>query len=196
MILNRSRLVSFWAAAMTCSAIFAPGAMAQTVETARQEPVEANDRIDRIPGVAGVRTADLGRSEGVRLVRPGALLFASFDRNADARVTRQEVADGAAASFALADRNADGVVSGFEQSDWSVRVGAQNDVLSNPMLFDVDLDRSVTPAEFTAGLQRLADALADAETKTITFDRLVQALSPPGQEADDKGSRGPLAPQR
>ncbi|MBU6318673.1 MAG: hypothetical protein KGS00_03395 [Alphaproteobacteria bacterium] len=195
MNLTRSRLMSVWAA-LACAALAAPGGVAQTVETARQEPVETSDRIDRIPGVAGVRTADLGRSEGVRLVRPGALLFASFDRNADARVTRQEVADGAAASFALADKNGDGVVSGFEQSDWSLRVGAQNDVLSNPMLFDVDLDRSVTPAEFAAGLQRLADALADPETKAIPFDRLVQALSPPGQEPDEKSSRGPLASQR
>ena len=195
MILTRSRLMNVLAA-LACAAGVAPAGLAQTVETARPEPVEANDRIDRIPGVAGVKTADLGRSEGVRLVRPGALLFASFDRNADARITRQEVADGATASFTLADKNGDGVVSGFEQSDWSLRVGAQDDVLSNPMLFDVDLDRSVTPAEFAAGLQRLADAMADAETKTIPFDRLVQALSPPGQETDEKSPRGQLAPQR
>lgn len=195
MMPHQVRLVSLGALTVLAFAGAAP-AVAQTVETSRPEQTETADRIDRIPGVAGVKTADLGRSEGVRLVRPGALLFASFDRNADARVTREEVAAGAAASFALADRNGDGAVGGFEQSDWAARVGAQDDVLSNPMLFDVDLDRSVTLAEFSAGLQRLADALADPETRSISFDRLVQALSPPGQEAEREGGRPAGPPPR
>lgn len=128
--------------------------------------------------------------DGVRAVRPGALLFASFDSNFDGRITRPEFDAGAAGSFKAADANGDGTIAGFEQNDWAAAVGTANDVLSNPMAFDSDLDRNVTQAEFVAGLRRIADALADPATGDIMFSQLVQPLRQPEQSAD-RGVFGP-----
>jgi hypothetical protein len=144
------------------------------------DEVAPPDAIDRVvaPQRGGFRAP-----EGVRMVQPGALLFASFDRNFDGRVSVEEIETGAAGAFASADRNRDGVITGFEQNDWAASVASMNDVLSNPMTFDVDLDRSVTKAEFAAGLKRIAGQVAPGE---LNFADLVKPLSRP----DEQASRG------
>lgn len=152
------------------------GSLAVTPASAQTTGV---DRIDRVPGGAAPGP---GRNEAVRLVKPGALLFASFDRNFDGVVTADEIDLGTAGSFAVADKNKDGSITGFEQSDWAAAMGASAEVLSNPMQFDLDLDRSVTPVEFAAGLKRIADALVNPSTGTITFVDLVKPMKPASSE--------------
>jgi hypothetical protein len=147
--------------------------------------------IERIERVAGLPNGSSGRSEGVRIVRPGALLIASFDRDGDGLVTAAELSDGAGRSFAFADRNSDGVLGGFEQSDWAAAVGAAEDVLSNPMLFDTDLDRSVTREEFLAGVRRLSDPLVDARSGAVPFAVLIQPLAPAGRAGEALARTGP-----
>lgn len=150
------------------------------IQKGEVDEVAPPDAIDRVvaPQRGGFRTP-----EGVRVVQPGALLFASFDRNFDGRITPEEIEAGAAGSFATADRNGDGVITGFEQNDWATSVGSMNDVLSNPMTFDVDLDRSVTKTEFAAGLKRIAGQVAPGE---LNFADLVKPLARP----DEQASRG------
>jgi hypothetical protein len=152
----------------------------QVITQSEAEQDAAPDQIDRVvtPQRGGFRAP-----EGVRVVQPGALLFASFDRNFDGRITEAEIGAGAAGAFGAADRNGDGAITGFEQNDWARSVGSVNDVLSNPMTFDVDLDRSVTAAEFTAGLKRIAAQVAAGE---ISFADLVKPLARP----DEQASRG------
>lgn len=140
------------------------------------------DQIDRIAG--GPKRGGVRAPEGVKLVSPGALLFASFDKNFDGKITREEIYAGAPGAFAAADRNHDGKVSGFEQSDWAASVGSQNDVLSNAMTFDIDMDRVVTPAEFATGLKRIADQIMGVGGSEIAFTELVKPLNQNERQAD------------
>jgi len=162
-----------------------PGAIVTQGDVDQQFPPDGKadqvDQVDRIAG--GPPRGGMRSTEGVRLVSPGALLFASFDKNFDGKITREEIEAGATGAFAVADKNKDGKVSGFEQSDWAISVGSQHDVLSNPMTFDIDLDRSVTPAEFSAGLKRIADQMVGSAGTEITFAELVKPLTQPGQQA-------------
>jgi hypothetical protein len=173
----------------------APGAVVTQGDVDQQFPPDGKpdqvDQVDRIAG--GSPRGGMRSTEGVRLVSPGALLFASFDKNFNGKITREEIEAGAAGAFAAADKNKDGKVSGFEQNDWAASVGSLHDVLSNPMTFDIDLDRSVTPAEFSAGLKRIADQMMPAGVNEITFAELVKPLTQPGQQA--QGGAPPIGPR-
>lgn len=169
----------------------AGAAWAQVITTTSASPPAAAPEsppaeVDRIAGPSVPR--GIGR-EGVRLVRPGAMLFASYDVNHDGRITDAEIDAGAALSFAVADANHDGALTGFEQTDWARLVGAASDVLSNAMLFDSDLDRSVTPAEFVSGIRRLADTLKKKGESDLVYGDLVQPLQPQpeGAQANESG---------
>jgi EF hand len=144
------------------------------------------DQIDRVVS-GGPQRMGFRAPEGVKLVAPGALLFASFDRNFDGKVTREEIDASAPGAFAAADRNKDGKVTGFEQSDWAASVGSPNDILANAMTFDTDMDRSVTPAEFASGLKRIADQVMGAGNTEINFAELVKPLN----QSDRQAERGP-----
>ena len=128
-----------------------PAASAQEVTTST-----ATETVERVVAAPAEAPAALPNRDDLRIVRAGAMVFASYDANLDGTVTDTEVATGAARSFKAADGDADGALSGLEQGDWARRVGAGPDVLSNPMTFDADLDRQVTEAEFVAGIGRLA----------------------------------------
>jgi hypothetical protein len=173
---------------LTCLTVFLGGILALATPAAAQatdQTVEV-DRVDTVDHVATGRPMPGGGfrvPEGVRMVSPGALLFASFDRDYDGKITLAEVEAGAAGAFTAADRNQDGAVTGFEQSDWAARIGATGDILTNSMTFDVDLDRSVSRVEFISGLKRLAGQIAPGD---ISFADLVKPL-----KADEKGERGP-----
>lgn len=161
----------------------APGTIVQQGDVNDQFPPEGkNDEIDRVAG--GSPRSGFRAPDGVKLVSPGALLFASFDRNFDGKVTRDEIIAGAPGAFAVADKNRDGKVSGFEQSDWAAIVASPNDVLANAMTFDIDLDRAITPAEFTSGLTRIADQLMGVGNNEVAFTELVKPLSQLDRQAE------------
>ncbi|MEQ1609334.1 MAG: hypothetical protein ABL956_10275 [Hyphomonadaceae bacterium] len=146
------------------------------------------DRIDRVTGApspGGVFRAP----EGVRVVSPAALVFASFDRNFDGRITTEEMGAGAEGAFGIVDKNGDGVITGFEQTEWAALMTGGGDVLSNAMTFDIDLDRSVTRAEFAAGFKRLAGQIQPAGE--LTFADLVKPMTRPGEQANGDNGRGP-----
>lgn len=115
--------------------------------------------------------------EGVKRVTPGALLLASFDRNFDGKVTRAEIEAAAPSVFAVVDANKDGKIAGFEQVDWAASVGSQGEILANATMFDANLDRSVTPEEFTRGLLRLADEVMGPSVQEIAFTDLMKPLT-------------------
>jgi hypothetical protein len=166
-------------------AVLAPLAAAQeappVIQKSEVDQATPPDQIDR---VVGPQKGGFRPPEGVKVVQPGALLFASFDRNFDGRISEAEIEAGAAGAFAAADRNKDGVITGFEQNDWATSVASMSDVLSNPMTFDVDLDRQVTQAEFVSGLKRIAGQVAPGE---LSFADLVKPLARPGEQANRGG---------
>ena len=180
-------------------AVLAPVAAAQQAPPVIQKSeVDQTTPPDQIDRVVGPQRGGFRAPEGVRVVQPGALLFASFDRNFDGRVSEAEIETGALGAFVAADRNKDGVITGFEQNDWAASVASMNDVLSNPMTFDVDLDRQVTQAEFVSGLKRIAGQVAPGE---LSFADLVKPLTRPDEQANrgggpvvvGKGQQGPNA---
>jgi hypothetical protein len=144
-------------------------------------PALAQDQIDRITGQVNPGGGPRA-PEGVKVVAPGALVFARFDANFDGVITVAEIDAGAALAFTAADRNGDGQITGFEQTDWANAMGSTADVLSNAMTFDIDLDRSVTRAEFAAGLKRIAGQIRTEGD--LTFADLLQPLSRLNQQAD------------
>lgn len=167
-------------------AVAGPAFAQDTVSTTPQSPPQP-DRIDRIAGTPS--SGGAGRApEGVRVAAPGALVFASFDRNADGKVSVAEIEAGASAAFAVADRNGDGRITGFEQSDWAASVGSQTDVMSNAMTFDIDLDRAVTQQEFVAGLKRIANQIQPAGE--LTFADLLRPLGRPSEDSGPLPSAG------
>ena len=141
------------------------------------QDVDKIDRVTGAPAPGGVFRAP----EGVRVVSPGALVYASFDRNFDGRITFEEIDIGAGLAFDVADRNKDGAITGFEQTDWAASVAGSGDVIANAMTFDIDLARSVTRAEFAAGFKRLAGQINPSGE--LTFVDLVQPLNRSGEQA-------------
>lgn len=146
--------------------------------TQPQEQAAEVDRIDRVSG--STPGPSMRAPEGVKVVAPGALIYASFDRNFDGVVTAEEMEAGAALAFDVADKNRDGFITGFEQTDWAVRMASAGDVMANAMTFDIDLDRQVTRAEFIAGFKRLAGQINPSGE--LTFADLVRPLSRPGDQ--------------
>ena len=122
---------------------------------------------------------------GMRVARPGALAFASFDVDASLTISQDEIRSGAARAFQTADKNKDGVLSIFEQQDWAAAVGAHDGPLANSMTFDANLDRSVSVDEFAAGLLRLASAYTAPETDTLNLSDLLVAP----RNGRDQGTR-------
>ncbi len=142
------------------------------------------DRVDRVTG-APMPGGGFRAPEGVKVVSPGALAFATFDANFDGRITVAEIEAGAAKAFVIADKNQDGFITGFEQTDWATVMGGSGDVLGNAMTFDIDLDRSVTPAEFVAGFKRLASQIQPSGD--LMFADLVQPLNRSKEQANNAG---------
>jgi hypothetical protein len=168
-----------------------PGTIVQSGDVEQVAPI---DDVDRVVGGGPSRGPGFRAPEGVRVVRPGALLFASFDQNFDGKITPAEIDAGAAGAFTAADRNGDGVMSGFEQNDWAAQMGGGADILSNPMTFDVDLDRSVSKPEFVIGIKRMASQISTSE---IAFSDLMKPLNSQEQRADrGEGGNRPNASAR
>lgn len=138
------------------------------------------DTIDRITGQVSPGGAPRA-PDGVKVVAPGALVFARFDADLNGKITDAEIEAGAALAFGAADANGDQQITGFEQTDWAARMGNPSDLMANAMTFDIDLDRSVTRAEFTAGLKRIAGQIQP--NGDLTFADLLQPLSRANQQA-------------
>lgn len=146
-----SRTTQLRLAAIACSAALLAGA------------AQAQERLPFRPG------GDNGDLNGSRYIKPGALLFATFDSNQDLVITDEEIEAGARRAFAIADADGDGILTPLEQRSWAGKIGSENDVLANPTTFPAALPGQVTEDEFVAGLklfsQRFVDP--DAEIKEV-----------------------------
>jgi len=126
--------------------------------------------------IAGPKT-DL---RGVRVVRPGALLFASFDADGSLTISVDEIRSSAQKAFDRADANANGTLTIFEQQDWAKEIGASDGQLANAVSFDSNIDRQVTFEEFAAGIERIAQPYIDPEIGEIPYSNLI--LKPNGEK--------------
>ena len=112
---------------------------------------------------------------GVRVAKPGALVFASFDTDSSLVLTDTEISEGSVRAFKTADKNGDGKMSIFEQQAWAAAVGAHDGPLANSMTFDANLDRQVSPTEFTEGLMRISRAYIDPGNGELPLSNLLEA---------------------
>lgn len=124
-------------------------------------------------------------SEG-RFARPVALLFVSMDTDHDLVVTGQELAAGIRAEWARADKNHNDVISGFEIADWDKAVLGDPEAMPDRLSLDVDLDGSISFAEFEAGLKS-AFANLDAN-RDGRLDREELLVSPSARQREAGGS--------
>lgn len=161
----RTQLIVIAAGCLAC-ALGVGAASAQTVPIAQPpiaepEPSDSPaDQVDHVQGPRGLRPA--GPQQAKMVLRPGGYLLRTFDTNHDGVISKEELAAGAARAFEEADENHDGVVGAIEQTAWAANYGGIHDVLSNTMLFDVNLDHSVSRDEFVYGVMRLAEPVKDA----------------------------------
>jgi len=141
------------------------------------------DEIVRLPG-QGLTKPEARTKRGTpdRLV-PGGGLFLSFDVNEDGRITREELIAGTRAAFLKADANGDGYLTAFEQISWAESLPTRDDTLANPVRFDPNLDRQVSPEEFESVIFELAGHYVDEASEDI---RLAALKAPePKPERDD-----------
>ncbi|MFC7292112.1 hypothetical protein [Hirschia litorea] len=169
----------------------------ETVETAQAETQDTNDTIeapDPPPPEASTGSVELipqrvvGRGRdlrGIRIAKPAALLFASFDDDHSLSVTIAEIEANAEAAFARADTSKNGTLSIFEQQDWAEAVGSHDGPLANAVTFDTNIDRQVTLEEFKAGLIRLANSYMTSDETEIQFASML--INPNGKA--QKGSK-------
>jgi hypothetical protein len=130
-----------------------------------------------------------GRGEAFegKVARPVGLLFVKFDANGDNILTPEELAAGAAAQWPLADRDASGAISGFEMADWCASVLGDPEAAPGRLSLDADMNGSVTPEEWDAGLRkefRMADRNADG---AVTRDELLIQIQPRGTGSAGSG---------
>jgi hypothetical protein len=173
-------------------------ASAQTIQTAQPPIAEPSSEADQVVHVDRSRRADLkpqGPQPVVMRLRPGGQLLGSFDANQDGVISKQELLAGARMAFDVADENHDGVVSGLEQTAWATGFGGINDVLSNPMMFDSNLDHMVSKDEFVAGVLRLAEPAKDA-SGGVPVSKLTIAERPQERQAPPDVLQSPPAQQQ
>lgn len=156
-----------------------------------------DDEIVRLPGQGFTKPeARTPRGTPERLV-PGGGLFLSFDSNGDGRITRDELLAGTAAAFVTADTNGDGYLSAFEQISWAESLPTRDDTLANPVRFDPNLDRKVSPDEFQTVIIELAAHYVESEGEDIVIADLkapkpkqVRDEWPFGNDRDARGIPG------
>ncbi|MAP94392.1 MAG: hypothetical protein CMK07_05515 [Ponticaulis sp.] len=122
---------------------------------------------ERLPFSGGMG----GDLAGAMLVKPGGILFSTFDANKDFEITEDEIEVGARQAFVFADADGDGYMSPLEQRNWAGRISSESDVLANPTTFLSALPGQVTEDEFVEGLLTFSQRFADASEDGRIFIR-------------------------
>lgn len=78
---------------------------------------------------------------------PAALLIATFDADRDARVTREEMEDGLAATFGAIDKANTGTLGYIAFADWAERYLGDRNALPSPFEVDRDGDNRIALRE-------------------------------------------------
>lgn len=121
----------------------------------------------------GRRDDEDRRQESGQTLKPGGLLFVTFDSNDDYRITQEEVSAGIARAFAEADANGDGVIAMLELSNWSNRVLGGSGARPGRFDFDSNADMRISREEFTSTLNEFGASYAGSDG-IITFNDLVE----------------------
>jgi hypothetical protein len=156
-------------------------------------PAAPADEIIRVPDRPGQRIRAEAPAPGEMRMRPGGQLLVTFDTNHDGLISRSELEAGAASAFTAADSNQDGLVGGIEQTAWAAGYGGVHSVLSNAILFDANLDRSVNEQEFLAGVYRLAEPMRDSSGGVPVSSLMAAVTDEPQPQGGGFGTLTPRA---
>jgi hypothetical protein len=132
------------------------------------------------------------------VVEPAAMFAAACDANADALVTRAELADCVSRSFAAADTAKSGSMGYLAYSDWALRWLGDRTALPSPYDADRNGDNQITLVELQGQFAKLFsrwDNNRDGElarAELLTFKtRPIDANGPTSIRPGDKPGRKP-----
>lgn len=146
-------------------------ALLVSVAGAASADTQSESDVVRLPGQGELRVPNRAGEPRERLV-PGGGLILSFDADGNGTVTQAEVNAGIVAAFEAADANDSGTLSALEQQAWAGSLPTRDESLANPVRFDPNLDRAVSPEEFAMVIQGLADSYSSPDTGEITLENL------------------------
>lgn len=170
------RLLCLASAALVLSLTSTPG-LAQDDEI--EGLASLDEQRSEMPSIPKIRGP-------ITIIRPAALLFATFDKDADYSISRQEATLGATDAFARADKNKNGKVSLFELEDWRAAALGSMDALPGNLNFDTDYDNQVSKPEFEGALMALFDRHDKDESGSVHHGELMQILEVPAPKGPEK----------
>ena len=138
-----------------------------TAPAAAQE----DDDLVRLPGQGKVK-AERVAEVGAERLAPGGGLMASFDADANGRVSLAELETGIRTAFVAADKNGDGELTPLEQQDWANNLPTRDESLLNPARFDPNLDRMVSSEEFSTVIHSMAAGYAEEGSDEVVLASL------------------------
>ena len=142
---------------------------------AAEEPPETD--VVRLPGQGELRAPPAAGEERQRLV-PGGGLLLSFDSDRDGLITDSEIETGIMDAFSDADANGNGSLTALEQQAWAAKLPTRDESLANPVRFDPNLDRSVSPDEFSQVITSLADGYRNSDSGELRVEDLRTTVRP------------------
>lgn len=109
----------------------------------------------------------------------GGMLFASFDKDSDYRVTQIEFTSGLSKAFNAADKDLSKTLSLFELEDWRKASLGSLDAAPGNLAFDKDYDQRVTRSEFDHALGFVFKAGDKDNDGILEFSELVKVFEMP-----------------
>jgi Ca2+-binding EF-hand superfamily protein len=122
------------------------------------------------------------------VVEPVAMMIATFDRNGDALVDRNEMEEGVRASFAAIDTAGTGELRYIAFADWAERFLGDRNALPSPFEVDRNSDDRITLEELQQHFSRLFARYDRDGSHTISRAELVTFKTMP------IGANGPTGP--
>jgi len=151
---------------------------ASSVALANDPILEDVEEIETLPNKKLERRGE--RIKGpITSVGAGAMLFASFDTNADYKVNDLEFAAGRTQAFNAADKDSSKTLSLFELEDWREAALGSLDAAPGNLAFDKDYDQRVTRSEFDHALGFVFKAGDKNKDGVLEFSELVKVFEMP-----------------
>lgn len=147
--------------------------MSAAIVTAFSLPAlaEQEDDLVRLPGQGEVKKERIAEVGAERLA-PGGGLMASFDADANGRVSLEELEIGIREAFVAADLNSDGELTPLEQQDWAISLPTRDESLLNPARFDPNLDFLVSAEEFSEVIHAMAAGYSEEDSDEVVLASL------------------------
>ena len=124
-------------------------------------------------------------------IAAGALLFASYDKNADYLIDADEFSKGQAASFQSADSDKSGTLSLFELEDWRKAALGSLDAAPGNLSFDKDYDQRVTATEFKSALKYVYNVNDKDADNQLSFEEMIRVFEiPRGRRSGSSAGAG------